>query len=213
MCSYYIDNNGVVTPVKMNYEIFYYGDQIKNDLIRRYYTGDVQGLYSLCIKIFRNDFIQREHLRIDEKLFRAEDAWFVFECLKVAKSVSFLPENLYYYYQNESSIMHSVILNQYDLWKDNKQRLLVENKTFCFKINNNEFYKQFLYNLAIYIKNLIANGNDEKAIDILKDEFYYQVSKYTSLLPVHIKILHFVGRSPAKQIAIMLYKLWGKING
>lgn len=68
----------------------------------------------MWIKIFRRSLLNDNNIRMDEILRRAEDKWFIFEVLKVSDVFSYIKDNLYYYYQNESSIMHNAQNDSYE---------------------------------------------------------------------------------------------------
>lgn len=210
MCGYLIDNGTEIRRLKFKYEEDYLGNEIiRYKLLRRFYTGENQGLNSLCNKIFRKKFINDNQLKLDESLFRAEDFWFVFESLKWAEKFVFVNSDLYYYRQNETSIMHTVDLGQYERWVENKKRALKENDELKFEIDKQKFYGDFLYKLAVYCRALVSMHESEKVKEILLDDFYRAHAKYTKTLPKHVKLMHFLGMY-FPELAILLYKIWAK---
>lgn len=208
MCNYFTDKGGKITKAKMNYKEVYDGaDIVKNELLYLYYTDYHNGLYSLCNKLIKKSIYSANDILFDESLKRGEDAWFVFQCLKHCKRVDYIPEAFYYYYQNQSSIMHSIYDDQYEQWVKMRERLLNENQTLGFKIDYALFYKEFLYKLAVYCKDAVKTGKSKNVIKIFKDSFYLQSANYLENLPVHIRIIHKSAKiNPV--IAIMELRLW-----
>ena len=212
MCGYLISDGSCVRKIELKYKEKYEGNIIiKNELLRRYYTGENQGLSSLWNKLFKKSFVEYEQLRIDEKLHRAEDAWFVFDSLKKAESFVFVPDSLYYYVQNTNSIMHSLLPEQYELWVDNKKRAIKENEQLKFEIDAQKFYGDFLYKTAVYCRELMIRHNSKKVRDILKDDFYRKHAIYTRALPKHIQLLHFTGRY-VPELALLFYGIWAHMG-
>ncbi|MGM9553384.1 MAG: glycosyltransferase family 2 protein [Faecousia sp.] len=209
MCKYYIDRSGEIVCAPMEYDETYDGaERVKNDLLYLYYTDYHSGLYSLCNKIIKRSLYSSYGILFDPLLKRGEDAWFLFQCLKHCKRVDYVPEAFYYYCQNENSIMHTVYDNQYTQWVETRKRLLHENEELNFSINFDSFYKEFLYKVNIYCRELIKNGKKREAKQILSDDFFRNASKYSTKLPIHIRLITQVSRiSPG--ISIQLLKLWG----
>ena len=209
MCKYYIDKSGEITFASMEYDDTYDGaESVKNGLLYRYYTDDHSGLYSLCNKLIKKTVYYTNSILLDTSLKRGEDAWFLFQCLKHCKRVDYVPEAFYYYYQNENSIMHTVYEDQYAQWVGMRKRLLNENEELKFTIDYDLFYKEFLYKVIIYCKELIKNGKKQEAKQILSDEFYRNASMFSARLPIHIKLVNQVSRiSP--DFTVQLLKVWG----
>lgn len=209
MCQYFIDEEGIIKPAVMKYEKLYDNEEdVKARLLQRYYTNDHNGLYSLWNKIIRRELYVSNNIVFDTNLKRGEDAWFIFQCLKNANRVAYIPEGFYFYYQNQSSIMHTFQEEQYEKWVKTRKKLLEENANLNFKIDYNEFYYSFLYNVAIYCRQLMQRNEIEKVRSILKDEFYHGVAIYRKRLPVHIRILCMLVRKKFINLAILGYKVW-----
>ena len=213
MCNYFTDKDGKVTKSEMSYKAVYDGtDDIRNGLLYLYYTDYHNGLYSLCNKLIKKSVYYENDILFDVSLKRGEDAWFVFECLKHCKRVDYISEAFYYYYQNQSSIMHSLYDDQYDQWVEIRKRLLNENQTLGFNIDYDLFYWEFFYKIAIYCKETVLAGKTENAKRIFKDEFYLQSVRYLGNLPIHIKIIHKSAKiNPT--LAIIELKLWNIFKG
>lgn len=208
MCNYYIEQDGKAVKARMSYDERYVGKEVKEKLLYRYYTENHNGLFCLWNKLFRRSLVIENKIKMDESLIRAEDAWFVFDCLKAAQRVAFTQENLYFYYQNEASIMHRVYTDQYEKWVATRNKLLQENKELGFDIDYNEFYCNFLYNLAVYLRTLIRRGEEAAVKEILTDEFYRNAARYRAKLPFHISLLHKLGRTNMIGLTIKAYQMW-----
>jgi glycosyltransferase involved in cell wall biosynthesis len=208
MCNYAVDQSGTVHPAVMDYEPLYLGPEIKTGVIRRYYSGDHNGLYSMCNKLFRRSFIADNSIKINEKLRRGEDAWFVFDCLKAAEVVSFIPKVLYYYYQNSASIMHSLSKDQFEKWTYSRNRLLEENKQLQLTIDWNLFYKDYLYKTVCYCREMVCRNEIALVKSVFEDATYIRALSYRAELPAHIRFLLWLTEKKHYQTAIIVYRLW-----
>lgn len=209
MCEYYLAQGEKLSLVKIDIQSQYAGaESIRNSLLRSYYLEPYPGLYSMCNKLFRRSMIQDNGIEIDERLRRAEDAWFVFDCLKAAERFDFLPQTLYYYWQNEGSIMHRVLENQYESWVYTRRRLLRENETLKLEFDISVFYQVFLQKVAIYCRELISMGNERKVREIFADEMFLQALPYRKKLPVHMRMLLTFVAWKMEGLAIVGYRLW-----
>lgn len=211
MCNYYIDNGDMLTVAKMKYEPYYDTKMsVKNRLLQRYYETDQVGLYSLCNKLFRRPLIECYQIEMNVELEIAEDAWFVFEYLKVCDSVKYISTPLYYYYQNPDSAMHQVRLDQYEKWVYTRKRLLAENESLQFKLDYQKFYRGFCYKVCIYLRDLIKMNEGALAKRIMKDEFYLNAIKCTksTQLPPHIRLLTTPLLGGYVMPVYAFYKIW-----
>lgn len=209
MCNYEVDAAGLIRPAVMNYRSLYSGAEVKNDLLRRYYTGDHNGLYSMWNKLFRRSLIRDHSLKINEELRRGEDAWFVFDCLKAANVVSYLPEALYYYYQNSASIMHSLSRDQFEKWTYSRNKLLEENQQLQFSIDFDQFYRGYLYKTATFCREMVRRGELALVKSVFEDTFFLRAIPYRKNLPAHIRLLLWLTEKHHDRTAIMAYRLWG----
>lgn len=209
MCGYAMDKSGFVSQVTMDYEPLYSGTEIKSKLIRRFYSGNHNGLYSLCNKLFRRSFIINNNLVIDESMYRGEDAWFVFDCLKLANIVSFLPKALYFYYQNPASIMHSVSKDQFAKWSYSRSRLLEENRQLQFSLDLDEFYRDYLYKTVLFCREMVRCNESALVKTIMEDQVLIEAIQYRRNLPGHVRILLWLMEKKYVRIAIMAYRVWG----
>lgn len=214
MCKYFIDKKGIITLATMSYEKRYNNiAEVREKLLYRYYTENHNGLYSLCNKLIRRELYIKNDIKFDVNLKRGEDAWFIFYCLKHAERVAFLDDGYYYYCQNEDSIMHTLQLNQYEVWVQSRKHLLSENEELNYKIDYSIFYKQFLYNIAVFCRELMNKGYSDKVVQIITDPFYLNAVEYMGKFPLHIKLLHKMAKYRLRRITLLCYKLWGTIDG
>ena len=210
MCRYYIDNDGIIKEYPMEYHEEYIGhESIVNGLSALYSKPCHNGLYSVCNKLFKSTLLQENGLQFDERLIRAEDAWFVFECLKIAERVSFVDKPLYYYRQIGSSTMHRKISSdRYQCSKRFREKLMIENDALGIKPNLNEFYYEFLYEVFLFCRYKVQMKEYDKVNEVLKDPFLEKASNYCSLVPTHLKLLCCFERRHLYWIVIVLLKAW-----
>lgn len=209
MCNYCIDKGDDIFPVFMKYNGAYISSQqVKDGLLYLYYTDNHIGLYSLCNKLFKKSIYSLNDICFDVSLKRGEDAWFVFQCLKYCDRVDYISDILYFYYQNDNSIMHTLYDDQYEHWVNNRKRLLKENEKLGFEIDNNKFYKDFIYKVLLFCRNKVKLNQNEIVKEIFCDEFFLNALKYDSLLPVHIRLINLLIKFRLYKIAILIFKIW-----
>lgn len=206
------DTNGIIRNCRFEFEDSYSGNEyIKENLLYRYYTSNNAGINSACNKLYKTAFLRNNSLEFDVNDIRCEDCWFNFKCLQKANQINYLNEYLYYYLQNPNSIMHDSNLQNYNHWVNNRKRFIKENKTLNFKINQNEFYKDFIYKVIVHCMHLISNKKCQNVNDILSDEFFIDALNYDELLPRHIKMIDFCIKKRLKKTAVFIMKVWSKI--
>lgn len=211
MCKYFIEKTGKTSCVSMDYDEVYDGaDRVKNGLLYLYYTDYHSGLYSLWNKLIKKSVYSTNNILFDSSLKRGEDAWFIFQCLKHCKRVDFIPEAYYYYYQNESSVMHTLYDDQYEKWVDMRRRLIAENKQLGFDIDYDLFYKDFLYKTIMYCRSLVQNNRLDEEKRIISDEFLIRASKHSKKLPLHLIFFTKCISMGMRCIATAGLKLWCK---
>lgn len=149
MCSYSIDNGSALSAFPMEYQECYRGyEEIKEGLLARYYSRFHNGLYSVCNKLFDRGMLQKNAVRFNESLIRAEDAWFVFDCLKHVNTLRYIQKPLYVYRQVASSTMHTIQQDRYERSKNFRKKLLAEAKCLEFNLSKMGFIT------SIYMKRL-----------------------------------------------------------
>lgn len=208
MCGYNIVSNGVIASAKMDYDESYANyQQIKDSLLYLYYTDKHVGLYSLCNKLIKKDVYLNEVV-FDISLKRGEDAWFLFQCLKRCNRVDYISETYYYYCQNDVSIMHTLYEDQYEKWVSMRKRLLDENKDLKFDIDYALFYREFLYKVSTYCRDLAKIKKYDVIMDIINDEFYLNALNYSTGFPKHLQIIQGVTKRRWSRMVCLLYRIW-----
>lgn len=209
MCSFFVDSVKGLEPIIIPFKPLYNSNaEIKNDVIKCFYGEYVHGLNSLWIKIFRRSLLNDNNIRMDETLKRAEDMWFVFDALKVSNVFSYINDNLYYYYQNESSIMHNSKNDSYEHWVRNRKRLLKENEEFDFEIDNNLFYKDFIYKTIMFCRDKIKVNEFDVFKAVVNDEFFNVAIKFDDNLPIHIRLINLLVKVRLNKLLILVLKIW-----
>lgn len=209
MCSFFVDSVKGLEPIIIPFKSLYNSNaEIKNDVVKCFYGEYVHGLNSLWIKIFRRSLLNDNNIRMDETLRRAEDKWFIFEALKVSAVFSYIEDNLYYYYQNESSIMHNAQNDSYEHLLNGKKRLLKENEELGFELDNNSFYKDFIYMTIMFCRDKIKANEFDVFKAVVNDEFFIKNISYTALLPIHIRFLCDLIKLKLNFLVIFICKIW-----
>lgn len=209
MCSFFVDNTKEIKPVNIAFDsLCSSNDEIKNRIISCFYGEYVHGLNSLWIKIFKRSMLMNNNIRMNENLMRAEDMWFIFDALKVSNVFSFIPDNLYYYYHNDLSIMHNPKNDSYDHWVTNRQRLLKENETLNLDIDYNLFYKDFIYKTIMFCRDKVKLNQKEIVRSVLEDFTFKNAISYDANLPIHIRLINSLIKMKFIGFAILFLKLW-----
>lgn len=195
----------------------YKDKEITNVLLKSYYNGIDIVIPSLCNKLYRTKILKENKLLIDENYVRAEDYWFNFEVFKLVKSVVYVNEPYYNYRNNENSVMHTYRENQFEQSTKTHERLLEYNKTFKFEIDKNKFYKSYLYETAIIIKNIhgMHLSKKEKYIrlkSIVENNTYQDAINYTACLPKHIQLLSKIAKFKSIMLLDMFYGIWSHLS-
>lgn len=209
MCTYSIKSENETVLCNMNYEAYYDSDSMK-ELILRYSSTDHNGLFSVCNKIFRRQLIVDNRLVFDEQLIRAEDAWFVFDCLKCAKKVSFINEPFYYYRQVETSTMHTIQNDRFERSKAFRNKLQSENDSLNLTYDKNEFFYEFLYECFTYCRAMYQKKNVDAVNAVINDDFFKNACNYSACMPIHLRLLCLLEKMNVKNLLKLLLKLWAK---
>lgn len=209
MCSFFVDNTKEIKPINIAFDsLCSSNDEIKNRIISCFYGEYVHGLNSLWIKIFKRSMLMNNNIRMNENLMRAEDMWFIFDALKVSNVFSFIPDNLYYYYQNDLSIMHNPKKDSYDHWVRNRKRLLKENEALNLDIDFNLFYKDFIYKTIMFCRDKVKLNHKEIVRSVLNDSTFKKAIIYDANLPIHIRLVDFLIKIKLNGLVILFLKLW-----
>lgn len=209
MCTYSFDYDGRIVPAKFKFDSFYENKEaVKNGLLKRIYDSNFDGLAGPTNKLYSKQMVVDNDIKFDESMIRGEDFWFNFGCLKFANNCSFIDESLYYYYQNEASIMHNPKNDSYDHWVNNRKRLLKENETLGFEIDENLFYKDFIYKTVMFCRDKVKLSQKDIVKSVLNDEFFKTAIKYDNDLPIHIRLIDLFVKARLGVIAILMLKVW-----
>lgn len=118
-------------------------------------------------KLFKRDIIINNQLFFDEKIFNGEDFPFTLEYTKYANKISFLKQDLYFYFFRDTSIMQTITLSQRFLSilyaREKALNFLSENAPECYDICKASY-------LSILSKvKYMSMANKDKYIDIYND--------------------------------------------
>lgn len=208
MCCLAYDYGTRIETKKFIYNEYYKNHEEVKSILKRIYECDFDGIAGPTNKLYRTAMVNQNNVVFDESMIRGEDFWFNFGCLKVAESLSFIEDCLYYYYQNESSIMHDPKNDSYDHWVENRKRLLKENESFGFEIDNNKFYKDFIYKTIMFCRDKVKLNQNEIVKSVFGNEFFKATVKYNTYLPKHIKLISFFIKMNLNGLAMLLLKIW-----
>lgn len=212
MCSYAIDDGKNIRKLRMEYSAEYNGrNELINGLAALYSKRSHNGLYSVWNKLFNKKLLLNNNILFDESLIRAEDAWFVFDCLKAAEKFIFINKVLYYYRQVASSTMHTIQDDRYERSKAFRKKLEHEDKKLGITIDYNEFYYEFLYESFIYCRAMLQQNKKEAVKKVLKDKYFYNACRYGKKLPKHLKIMCLLERFRLQGTLTKILTRWGKV--
>lgn len=212
------ENNGVSYLSKLLVPNKVYKDkEITNVILKSYYNGIDIVIPSLCNKLYRTKNLKENKLLIDENYVRAEDYWFNFEVFKLVKSVVYVNEPYYNYWNNENSVMHTYRENQFEQSTKTHEKLLEYNKIFKFDIDKNKFFKSYLYETAIIVKRVYSMhlSKKEKYIklkNIVENDTYQDAINYTAFLPKHIQLLSKIAKFKSMMLLDIFYGVWSRLS-
>ena len=131
-------------------------------------------LNSAVMKIYNRDFLINNNLFFDESVRYAEDYVFCLDLFPCVNSFSYFNKALYYYVENQSSIMHArdeMIVDKFITLYEYRERFLKKN---ALDNSNNEelscelLIKMIVINLPKYLGVGIMSSGSEK-IKLIKD--------------------------------------------
>lgn len=224
VCNFMSNSIGDFRIVDCGLKEEYVGNEnIKNEILKRYFDKTETGLASVCNKIYRKCILKRCNIRFDEELGRAEDYFFNFSVFKNAICVRSTKEAYYKYYQdNQNSIMHTFKENWYEHWKKKHLRLLDLNKDLNFRIDAIKFWRPFSYNTHLYImrmKKVKGKTAKKKIRLIMQDEVFGKACQiYGKEYALWVRFMDKLISNRAFNIAYFVYdamivlrKMFGKI--
>lgn len=182
--------------------------QIKDKLLRNYYTNNTEMLASPCNKIYLREFILNSKINFNQNLIRGEDWWFNLLLYENASRISFINIPLYMYRQdNMNSIMKKMSINYYEEWKTAREYLNKKNEVYQFKMDYNIYYQELLMNIHALLINIVKQK--KKIDEIIYDDFYSKIIIYDKYCSIPVKIAHFINKYP--KLLKIYYKILSKI--
>ena len=125
MSSVNVKGNVIASNPPKPLKACYSGEEVQNvflpDLIdsRNANVRNKNLCLSACSCLFSMDLIKRVNWRfVSERKNISEDSYALIELYKYVKSVAVLPESLYYYCENETSLSHTFRLDRYEKIKN-----------------------------------------------------------------------------------------------
>lgn len=184
------------------------GSQIKDKILKSYYTNNTELLASPCNKIYLREFILNSKVNFNQDLIRGEDWWFNLLLYEKASRISYIDIPLYMYRQdNMTSIMKKMSINYYEEWKTAREYLNKQNEVYKFKIDYNAYYQELLMNIHSLLINIVKQKKDID--DIIYDDFYNMVIVYDKNCSMPVKIAHFINKYP--KLLKIYYKILSKM--
>ncbi|NNC50655.1 MAG: glycosyltransferase, partial [Flaviramulus sp.] len=131
--TFHIPKTNLPTDIDLNKK------DIKESILKTYYTGGDPVVPALWNKIYKSKFIKEQNLFFqNQKAVRASDYWFNFKLFQHTTS-AYVIKNANYCYNNSvtGSIINSFRENQFIGFAESQKRLLDANENFNFKIDFN----------------------------------------------------------------------------
>ncbi|MCF2305197.1 glycosyltransferase [Photobacterium carnosum] len=210
MCGYRTVSNIDTVDIRINIpcQLMETTESIKENIIKRYYFGDSEGIASLCNKIYKRKFLEQHNLRIDETRVRAEDYWFNLNAFMNCERFIFINECFYNYFNvNDSSVMKSFRINQFELFLETRNKLIESNENvFLFDGVNARLDKDVLYSSLEYLHIMMLTQEFSIVIDFVnKKEFMDILDKSNiNLLPRYYCFLSRVLSVKNKKMRLVL---------
>lgn len=214
MCSYnekylYNDIEYVIKP-KLDSNMIYEKEDIKQGIISTFSKNDNYGFYSLCNKLYLKEWLIKENLTIDINRDHGEDWWFNINVFSKLNSFVYIDKVLYnYVHSNNKSLMVKYRENQFDLFLDGRLKMKeIMPKEY---MDYNEFNKRFVYEFSAYIIRTFKEVEDSKKRNllirnVLNNEEVKESCKNLSGLPIHFKVASYLIKNNFKSLAFIAYK-------
>ena len=207
-------DNFHIPKTKIPTKIYLGENEIKNNILKTYYSGGDPIVPALWNKIYNRSFIEEHRLKFhNQKAVRASDYWFNFEVFQRSSS-AFVIEHANYCYNNEvsGSIINSFRVNQFEGFLDSQKKLLDANKNFKFKVDNATFYTPFYNNTNQFILSVLSSkGYLEGYLlikPILKNEKFKSSFQYILNKKRHLKLIHFFLKNNMVLFSYFLFCIW-----
>lgn len=188
--------------------------EIKSHVIANYYGGGLGNIPSLVNKLYKREFLERNHILIDETRVRAEDYWFNFYAFLYAESCYAINAAFYNYKTLvDGSIMKSFRENQYNGFIKTREELLENNNELEFEIDYQKWDTEFINNTNEFILLAIKNNRWDLVNQILNDNTFNKCFKNYTVNNLHNRIIKKSQQNSLYIISKFIYKLWStKIN-
>lgn len=165
-----------------------FSDNIIN-LARAFVIPNNEFGHTICLTawhgIYELSHIKNNNVRfISERFIPSEDKYFHLNLFKYITKVSFIPQILYHYCENSTSIIHTFNYKKFELWKNERSWLLT-----CFPDNEWKEYTEifFMDVTAHYLVCLVSEKSISRKdkicrIDnVIKDNIWDEVNDYVSV--------------------------------
>lgn len=149
---------------------------------------------SVWHSIYRSSTIKNNDIRfVSERDYASEDVPFQIDFLSFSKHVAFIPDVLYTYCFNGTSLTKAYPINKY--YKIRNLYFLLEEKSRCYDEKGFRAKRLFIGYVRAYIRKWVVNEKRSKAKEIIriimKDEIWNDIKEiyHPSYLPIHQRIL------------------------
>lgn len=215
MCNYkdvYIkDNKEYVVNHRLNTKKVYKEIDIKKEIVSKFSLNENIGLYSLCNKIYRRDFLKENKLIIPEEREHGEDWLFNINAFTKAKLCKFIDTDLYnYVHINDNSLMNKYREEQFNLCLDGRRNMfkLIPEEF----INKKELDERFIYEFSSYIINTFNNipnqyRQKELIYNVLNNKEVIDSCVNNQTMPIHFKLTTSLIRKSKIKMAYLVYRL------
>ena len=213
----YIDENGqIIKEMKMDIPFVKVMNkkEIEENILKKYYGNNNYGVFSLCNKIYKKQFLDKYNFRIDEGRVRAEDYWFNLNVYRAAALIMAVDIYGYNYVQvNRQSVMRAFRANQFELFCKTRTELLELNEDFGFTIDYNAFDAGFIQETVSFIIQMI---NVQKGVQystikkIITHPCYADAIEKCSdrMFSVQIRVINRCIKNKLYFVAYILFRSW-----
>lgn len=202
-------NKEIIKINKLNYNDKSYieGEDIKKEFERYISNNGFMGYPSMCNKIYKSEYINKNNLRVNESITVAEDMCFNISAILNSKKIGFINEELYNYRRiNKESIMNSqkkYSLSDLKLNLNARQEILnlLSNYNIDDEIYNNYVKYENHITLSDFIGIIIIKLKSHDKIKqklkdihtLLKNEEFNKALYNTNMKYFHIKAKFIIG--------------------
>lgn len=220
MCAFYEVRNAETNLVKQSVQaelpagVILNNTEIITHLISKYYNGGMNGVGSLCNKIYRRTFLTENKLLIDISFVRAEDHWFNFECFIKCQSFIYLAEPMYSYIKDTvGSVMKSYRANQFELFLFERDKLK-KSYDFNFAVDDEMNNRRLLFDTIEYFYLILKyeKMSAQKIIKITKNKELIHCAKTSTGMTTHQNILRLCIAYKLPYLCFFITKLLSYIH-